>query len=178
MQTTCKVCGRLFIATNPNSKYCSGTCRAEGRQRIRKAWEARTGYIEKKRIQARESRARAAEELQWISFARGKQRQQRFDQDLEEREAEKLSQLRKAAAAGDADARMELATIGEEIDWPSYWSAYRDSEIEYAKNSGRSGERIVNGIPVSDPDFVEKVLAAIEVQGVIFTAFRSGNVAR
>lgn len=177
MQTTCKVCGRPFLAHN-NGKYCSETCKIEGKRRIRKAWEERTGYIEKKRIQARESRKKAAEELQRSSFARGKQRQQRFDRDLEEREAEKLSKLRKAAAAGDPDARMELATIGEEIVWPSYWSAYRDSEIEYAKNSGRSGERIVNGVPVSDPDFVEKVLAAIEDQGVIFTAFRPGELAR
>lgn len=170
MRKTCKICGRPFITLNAHGKYCSEACREAGRQRTRKAWESRTGYLEKKRIQERQRRARLAEEEQQESIARGKQRSEDFARELEERQARELAELRKAAAAGDYDAQMVLAKSGGEIDWRAYWKAYKAADIDFARQWNKDSTRTVNGISVYDPHFEDKVMDAIQQQGVIITA--------
>ena len=147
MLKKCLYCGTEFNTENSWQKYCSHACTmAEKmrRQNIRRAAE-------------REKRAAEASK--------------RFDEAqalTAEQQAElakkRKSELLKRVSEGDPLAIME----NSERFSADYWKAYRDYELQQMKLSNFRWKAYVNEIPVTDEDFVDKVLISIAEQGCIF----------
>lgn len=162
----CPVCGQEFIAKQGNIKYCSDRCRIEGARLARKEWKSRTGYNEAQRERMREYRAGKAAEL--AAQKEAVERKQRADRAkaLERAAAERQQRLQERAAAGDPHARMMLSNRLQ----AEYWQAYKDYELEYAKEAGKPSNRTVNGISIYDTHFPEEVVRTIQERKIIITA--------
>lgn len=147
----CEICGKQFDGKVPNAKYCSDACRDRGAALRREEWEERTGYRKKKREEMQQRRREAEERFRRPSKSR------------EEVHAEYMADLYSRAEAGDHYAKREIARMnGDRI---GFWTAYRDEEIAWSASFGKKSRRIVNGISVYDPDFVESVIRSIDEGG-------------
>ena len=147
----CEICGKQFDGKVPNAKYCSDACRDRGAALRREEWEERTGYRDKKREEMQQRRLEAAER----SRPKVKSR--------DAIHAEYMEKLRTDAAAGSHYARATLARMNG--DRRGFWRAYRDEEIAWSATFGKKSRRLVNGISVHDPDFVDAVIASIGKSG-------------
>jgi len=150
-QKICAICGRPFDGVVPNAKYCSDDCRQRGAKSRREEWVERTGYRKKKREEMQQRRREALERFRRPSKSR------------EEVRAEYMADLYSRAEAGDHYAKQEIARMNG--DWIGFWTAYRDGEIAWSASFGKKSRRIVNGISVYDPDFVEAVIRSIDEGG-------------
>lgn len=148
----CTVCGRAFIPLSANGKYCSGTCADRGQAIRRREWENRTGYREKRRIQAQERRdaIKAAAEADREAAAQQKAEEQarRRSEPQEQETAGSLGRLRQAGRAGGNIT-------------PEYWEAFKEYDLEFAAESGQISRTEVNGIPVQAADFGRLVCDSI-----------------
>lgn len=157
----CIVCGRAFIPLSANGKYCSVTCADKGQSIRRREWETRSGYREKRRIQAQERRnaIKAAAEADRAESAK-KAEQKRNRQNNRRRKAARNTLLQ-AAQQGDALARLMLATATGGNKTPEYWNAFAAYDLQRAADFGKESRTEVNGIPVQAEDFGRLVCESI-----------------
>ena len=169
-ETICTVCGRKFNAKIGTSKYCSDACRAEGRRRTRADWKDRTNYNQRHReamalyranTTAEVERERKKKEAAHKRYLKAKARKAREAAEKE---------LIDRASSGDNMAQMDIAQ--QNGDDAAYWEAFKNYELQTAEEIGYKGElmRVVNNIPIDDPDFVSNVIESIEQEGHISTA--------
>lgn len=166
----CAICGAEFEATTGRQKYCSDVCKIEGKKRVRRAWIDSTDYNQRHREAMRLYREGTTAE----ALKERKKKENNHKRYLK-RKAKLAKEARDqalvdAAAGGDPWARMDLAK--KEGDPVAYWTAFRDYELQTAEEIGYKDKliRVVNNIPVSDPDFVSNVIESIEQDGHISTA--------
>lgn len=155
---TCAMCGKTFTPKASNQKYCSTECTYNGRRASRKQWEVKSGYAERKRQEMRNYRAGITEAERIGQVAEQKKAREDLWKRIAEQIKEEEAELKKRAKAGDPLARMEYYhrnTI-------EYWEAYRDYEYEFAEQFDQVPVGEVNGIPLYDPDFAQKVVAMLE----------------
>lgn len=158
-EKSCPICGKSFN-TELSQKYCSSICTKEGQKRIRKEWEERTGYKEKKRQWTKEYRAKQKEVTQRIIEKEDEERAEARKRQDEIMMQEGQAELEAAAANGDIDAQMELAL--EQDDMRTYYTLYRESIMKNDDEfnvKDRHGRHIIAGVDVYDPDFIEKAIA-------------------
>lgn len=147
----CLVCGQMFTPITPNAKYCGKTCADIGSKTRRSEWEKRTGYLEKKRIEAQQRRdtikAAAEAERQAAAQQKLEERERRRAEEREQQPENELSRLLDAAEHGNRSL--------------SYWQAYRDYDLKYAADNGFISGTEVNGIPTAAEDFAQLVCESI-----------------
>lgn len=163
----CIICGKQFIPTTPNAKYCSRDCAAVGNNANRRNWEQATGYLEKKRKYEQERRNRIKAEAEAEKARAAQIAAERRLQKNAEIEKQHHDALMKAAAAGDHFARMELAVKEHGNMSAEYWDAFAGYELAHAEACGMVSCTIVNGIEVNEPDFGQQVLQTIKEGGKI-----------
>ena len=162
MIKNCKICGREFVATNPNQKYCCETCQREALKRNRAAWIERTGWkakdAERHRLKAnalRDEQRRIYEAYRLAEIEKGKRRSE-----------EKAKQLQERAKAGDPISQMLIALQSGGKFNAEYWQAYAAAQMEYT--AGRPCTATVNGVSVLEPDFAAQVLDTLKAGELIF----------
>ena len=165
MIKTCPICNKDFEVKRKNQKYCSSVCRDKGAHDARKAWERKTGYIDRKRERrqqdAEEKRLRELEQIN----ERQRKRAQEVAEWIEAEDKAREEELKKRAAAGDYEALMETAT-----DDVTYYKYFALAEIEREERDfGRRSTREINGISVYEPDFAERVVKSIAETGHCFS---------
>lgn len=150
----CLVCGQPFTPITGNGKYCSAICAEMGGRKRRQEWEARTGYLAKKRVYAQERRnAKKVEK----AAAKAEATQRR----AEERERLRL-QREALSLSGAAEGRPADGAGGNtSVD---YWESFKKCDLLFAEQSGKTSRTEVNGIPVQAADFGQLVHDTI-VQG-------------
>ena len=159
----CLVCGKEFTPSKPNAKWCSAACRKVGQRQTRKVWEHRTGYSEKKKLEARERRAMAAA----VRLEKETEAREVVEERFRIHAEQMREKLERKAAAGDPASVM---MIEKENGYTSeYWKAYQKREIEFSELSGRTSTRTVNGISVYEDDFPDRVLESIKETGHIIS---------
>ncbi len=167
----CPICGRTFTPATPSSKYCSATCRHEGRRQARKAWELRTNYREKQRAAAQEYRDQKAADAA-LEAADAAAREENNRRRRQARQSAKATAALEAQArTGDPLAALSLLSSTGKKDTAEYWEAFKAYEL--AQAAARPGGRVmyVNGIAIGDPDFSLKVTITIQETGRIIAAF-------
>lgn len=157
----CLICGKDFEART-NKLYCSAACQKKGNAQTRKAWEAKTGYNEKRRSQASERKRIEEAKLQEGYEQRSLDRERRHE---EIRKANRQALLDRASK-GEPSALMQLAR--ENGDHFTYWHNYKLDAITASESEGRFSTQEVNGISVYDPDFEELVISSINESGKCF----------
>ena len=161
-QKICPVCGILFRPKSPRDKYCSDKCRKAGQKALRKAWEKKTGYLEKQRqrmaayrettgLQKRKEQEKAAQEAARIRNAEDLQREKKLHS----------AQVR-AAKHGDTSASLALAAEAGRNCSLEYWDAWQEYELQWCAAAHKISLAEVNSISVHDPDFSFKVILSIE----------------
>lgn len=165
MTRICPICGKEFTITNGNQKYCSEECRIEGTRRTRQDWVDRTGYREKKREAMRRHRARISAEEAEKRAVEEKERREAHQRKMDQLRRENQEREKELADSGDPFARMRLSDRMS----IEYWEAFRDYDLDYASQSGRTSSTTVNGISVHDDHFPEEVVKSIEERKIIMT---------
>ena len=164
MLKKCPVCGKEFEAKG-NIKFCSDACKIKGKAAARKAWEQKTGYKDSERFKRREQRQQKRTAENEKIRKESAERIARQEKEAKAAEEEEKKELLSLAAAGDPIARMEIALeTGGKLS-ADYWSAFKEYEIAQAESSGLKKITVVNGIAVTDPEFTEKILDALAIQG-------------
>lgn len=153
MVKICPVCGQIFDAEHPASKYCSARCKKEGSRAARRKWEEKTHY----RAAVKEKRKRE------------QARQKRIDQEA----------ARMAQKSRESDTiPPEIARLSDKLDvleeiggnsTPEYWDAFKEYEQATAAEEGRESTMTVNGVRVNDPDFTRLVLKSLKSINFIVT---------
>ncbi len=157
----CLVCGQTFTPTTGNGRYCSPTCATIGNAQKRREWEQTSGYLERKRLQAKQRRdaIKAAAEADRAESAK-KAEQKRNRQNNRRRKAARNTLLQ-AAQQGDALALLHIAATGGGNCTPEYWEAYKQYDLKQAANAGKISQTEVNGISVQSADFGRLVCETI-----------------
>ena len=171
----CTICGREFSTHVNSAKFCSDACRAAGKKQTREAWERKTGFKEKQRKTMQEYRKKLYAE----NTERKSVKNESFLQELEElrkqREAERLSDLKRKAKKGDKLACMMIALKQHGLFSMEYWQAYADYEKELAESCGRYASSFVNDISVNDEEFALKVVVTLQELGHIRRESHTGE---
>ncbi len=161
----CVVCGKLFEVEKGNAKYCSQACRDIGTAQKRKQWETRTDYAAKQRERTALYREKLnAERLQAAE-------QKRIEDAVNQQQAEETAaaereaQFQKRIAAGDPLAVMIQAQ--QKGDLRQYLKAFQQYELS-AYRGGNTAEKAVNGVCVTDPDFVESAYDAVMANDILY----------
>lgn len=150
----CLVCGQPFTPITGNNLYCGPTCAKTGNARKRKEWEARSGYREKKRIEAQQRR-------EAIKAAEQAEREAALQRRLEQ-----LSSDRSEPTKTDPFSQMlESGKNGNRS--PEYWEAYKAYSLAWAKQFGKIDMSTVNGIPIISENFGQLVSDSIAESGRI-----------
>ena len=159
----CVICGKLFTRENGNGKYCSRKCSEIGSKAKRKEWELRTGYREKKRIEAQKRRDATKAAAKADREAAAQQRAEDFNRwKAERKEQHPENELSRLASIAEMNGNSS----------PEYWEAFKEYDLKYAADSGRISRMEVNGIPVSEPDFGLLVCETIAAGGRIIARAR------
>ena len=112
MVKTCPVCGQIFDAEHPASKFCSATCKKEGTRATRQKWEEKTNY-----------RATVKE----------KRKKERVRQERIDKEAARMAKKSRESEIIPP----EIARLSDKLDaleevggnsTPEYWEAFKAFE--------------------------------------------------
>lgn len=152
---TCVVCNNEFFTRHGGALYCCEACAKKGKTIRRKQWERRTNYVAKQREAARKRRQADAELLQRTTSEAQRKTRAEAEEDKRLFLLRQKEDLKRRADQGDPLARMNIAAMYS----AEYWEAYRDYLYQFSAELGaKEPKTIVNGIPITDPDFVSKVL--------------------
>ena len=148
----CAICQKPFKAVK-KAKYCSEKCKLIGARAARKAWESRTNYREKARINAAKRR-QEKEKKKKEAAGQTAENNLIFYEDLRQK---KLSALReKISKRSKTFQMMRLAAI--ENNTVEYW---RLRKIWFQENGARPGDVVVGAADPCNDDFIDEIFSEL-----------------